>query len=214
MLTAGDFGPGHLLLRWLRTPSKNHNLLKSPNFNFRSASQVASFEAWSDIVRSALMWLGKADPVQSMMVARNEDPEQMRLLNLLTAWVADVGFTKEIALSRLISDYFEPMDGPYHGANFPELHDALFAIAGKQSGGSEKIDVIRLGNWLRRLKGRIVGGLRFNNKTPSGHPARWWVEHQDGQAGQRRYAEQAAKDEAQTNEADQTAPFSRPGGDG
>jgi hypothetical protein len=38
MLTAGDFGPGHLLLRWLRTPSKNHNLLKSPNFNFRSAS--------------------------------------------------------------------------------------------------------------------------------------------------------------------------------
>jgi uncharacterized LabA/DUF88 family protein len=39
MLTAGDFGPGHLLLRWLRTPSKNHNLLKSPNFNFRSASK-------------------------------------------------------------------------------------------------------------------------------------------------------------------------------
>ena len=38
--------------------------------------------------------------------------------------------------------------------------------------------------------------LVLREKTTSGHPARWWVEHQDGQAGQYRYAEQAAKDEA------------------
>ncbi len=40
------------------------------------APRLASFEGWSDTVRSALIWLGKADPVASMELARAEDPER------------------------------------------------------------------------------------------------------------------------------------------
>ena len=184
------------------------------------ANRVTSFEGWSDTVRSALIWLGKADPIQAMLVARNEDPEQLRLLNLLTAWVAEIGFDEEkaITLSRLIIDYFDPMDGPYHSPNHPELHDALLAIAGRQTAGSDKIDIVNLGKWLGRFKGWIVGGLRLMNKQARGHPARWWVEHQEGLAGRRSYAEQvamdAASDKTGDETGDETAPFSRPGGDG
>ena len=35
---------------------------------------VASFGAWSDLVRSALVWLGCADPAQSIQEARRNDP--------------------------------------------------------------------------------------------------------------------------------------------
>jgi hypothetical protein len=37
--------------------------------------RLASFESWSDTVRSALVWLGKVDPVESMELARADDPE-------------------------------------------------------------------------------------------------------------------------------------------
>ena len=43
------------------------------------APRLASFEGWSDTVRSALIWLGKADPVTSMELARAEDPERGEL---------------------------------------------------------------------------------------------------------------------------------------
>jgi putative DNA primase/helicase len=36
------------------------------------AKPIASFEDWSDTVRSALIWLGKADPVKAMDSARAE----------------------------------------------------------------------------------------------------------------------------------------------
>ena len=37
--------------------------------------QLASFGEWSDTVRSALVWLGEADPVKSMDTSRADDPE-------------------------------------------------------------------------------------------------------------------------------------------
>jgi hypothetical protein len=36
---------------------------------------IASFEDWSDTVRSALVWLGCEDPAKSMEAARDDDPE-------------------------------------------------------------------------------------------------------------------------------------------
>ena len=42
------------------------------------ARKLASFEGWSDTVRSALIWLGKADCINSMETSREEDPERRR----------------------------------------------------------------------------------------------------------------------------------------
>ena len=50
-------------------------------------AQIGSFNEWSDTVRSALVWLGEADPLQSMETARAEDPEINELQIMLDAWV-------------------------------------------------------------------------------------------------------------------------------
>jgi putative DNA primase/helicase len=55
------------------------------------APKLASFEGWSDTVRSALIWLGKEDPVRSMESARAEDPERIELSDMLEAWGAAIG---------------------------------------------------------------------------------------------------------------------------
>ena len=41
----------------------------------RKAKPLASFAGWSDCVRSALLWLGRADCVASQELTRAEDPE-------------------------------------------------------------------------------------------------------------------------------------------
>ena len=53
--------------------------------------RLASFEAWSDTVRSALVWLGKADPLDTMEDVRADDPERELLGNVLRAWAEDYG---------------------------------------------------------------------------------------------------------------------------
>ncbi|HEY3643371.1 MAG TPA: hypothetical protein VGL31_19905, partial [Xanthobacteraceae bacterium] len=52
---------------------------------------IASFDSWSDLVRSALVWLGCADPALSMEQAREDDPELVELTELLTAWETSIG---------------------------------------------------------------------------------------------------------------------------
>ena len=47
---------------------------------------LASFEGWSHTVRSALVWLGKADPVSTIEKARVEDPELMIFQAVIETW--------------------------------------------------------------------------------------------------------------------------------
>jgi hypothetical protein len=55
------------------------------------AQRLASFEGWSDTVRSALIWLGQADPVTSMASAKAEDPERASFRDLMRAWMDAIG---------------------------------------------------------------------------------------------------------------------------
>lgn len=52
---------------------------------------LASFETWSDTVRSALVWLGEADPVQSMERARESDPRREEISTFLAAFAEEIG---------------------------------------------------------------------------------------------------------------------------
>ena len=52
---------------------------------------LASFEDWSRLVRSALVWLGRADPVATMETARAEDPELEALRRVFAACHSAIG---------------------------------------------------------------------------------------------------------------------------
>jgi len=152
------------------------------------APRLASFEGWSDLVRSALIWLGKADPVKSMELARAEDPERAELRSLLEAWAEVIGIGSGSRV-RLADAILKGMSTVRAGPvlydetpktmepTYPELYAALEALAFKDTGKrGQKPDARMLGNYLRRFKGTIVNGKRFAMKPDDKKGAEWWVD--------------------------------------
>ena len=142
---------------------------------------LASFEGWSDTVRSALVWLGKADPVETMASAREEDPELVALGDILAGWIEAFGADWKNRhtvpeVLRAIEERTFTSDGNVHGDydrpyRYPELRDAILAISARS-----KSDAKTVGKWLRRNKGRIVAGKRFDGRGDDhGHAIHWWV---------------------------------------
>jgi putative DNA primase/helicase len=144
--------------------------------------RLASFEGWSDTVRSALVWLGKADAIDTMESIRAEDPQRAALSDLLHAWADDhgTGYGSAVKLAVIIEKAMKTsnMGGLDDEFKAPELHAAVRAAAsagGKVFGSG--IDPLAFGVWCRSHKGRIVDGLRLANEpSKRGAPATWWVE--------------------------------------
>ena len=127
---------------------------------------IASFEPWSDLVRSALVWLGCRDPVESMKVARDDDPELADLGEMLGQWHACFGPAPvsardvlEAATKCSVSKTGKPASLVY-----PDLNDVLFRIVG----GKDGINARRFGQWLMAREGRIVADQRFK-RAGKGH---------------------------------------------
>jgi len=145
------------------------------------APKLASFEGWSDTVRSALIWLGKEDPVKSMEVARQEDPELVELGEMLEAWTEAMGTGSESraklaeVLLRCESMCREHEDGEL-APTYPRLNAALKVVGQRYLGRPTLPDARLLGKWLQRFKGRPVGGKKFMNLPDPKHGAQWWVE--------------------------------------
>jgi putative DNA primase/helicase len=134
------------------------------------ASRLASFEGWSDTVRSALIWLGKADPVDSMELARAEDPELSALRDVLMAWggTIGVGYSFRCTMQELIQRSSETT-APTDALRWPELHAAVQAAAGRYG----PADARGLGNWARNRKDRIIGGLKLTYKPSAKGGSEW-----------------------------------------
>ena len=129
-------------------------------------------------MRSALVWLGEADPVKSQDMSHAEDPETAALLTMLNEWKDIIGAGE--ANGKQLRDIINLCDANKATPDGKEyinkgLRDAVLAVMPVQH--HLKPDATALGNWLRSQKERRVGKLRFCNKPATGHtPAIWWVE--------------------------------------
>ena len=158
------------------------------------ASKLASFEGWSDTVRSALMWLGKKDPVESMEVARQEDPELVELGEMLEAWseVMSTGGESRAKLADVLLRCELMSREDEHGElapNHPRLNAALKVVGQRYLGKPMLPDARLLGKWLQRFKGRPVAGKKFMNLPDPKHGAQWWVEAVQRQSDDARSAD-------------------------
>lgn len=92
------------------------------------APVLASFEDWSRLVRSSLMWLGRADPVDTMEAARADDPQLEALRAVVVAWKRVVGdvpvLTKELKAHAERTEKVEGIGGADYKHLNPELHEA------------------------------------------------------------------------------------------
>ena len=108
---------------------------------------LGSFRAWSDTVRSALVWLGCADPCETMETAREEDPELEQLRALMAAWDrvfpdADRLTARAVISAATATRGFQRDEGELVNV---DLNDAIAAIALERGGLSPR----RLGYFLR-----------------------------------------------------------------
>jgi putative DNA primase/helicase len=135
---------------------------------------LASFQDWSRVVRSALVWLDCEDPCRSMETAREDDPELTDLREILTLWTqtfGEEGRTAREAADEASSRKQTVMGEPTEFSS-PELRDALLRVAGDKG----NINTKKLGEWLKNQAGRIVDGVRIVKAAKvSGGVIRWAV---------------------------------------
>ena len=129
--------------------------------------RLANFNDWSDTVRSALVWLGKADPASTIELIRGEDPSRQRLEAFLEAVDAEINanarvpveFTagEIIAKARLMTEPENKNEPPRYV--HPMLHSAVQEITPQYSSNS-------FGIWLRANKGKVMQMLVLRRREP------------------------------------------------
>ncbi len=133
-------------------------------------------------MRSALVWLGCADPALSMEAAREDDPELGELREMIGVWSAAFGsdaMTCKAAVGAAMQKTAPANEAgessqyaPQIEERYPGLHQMLLQIAGVRG----NVDSNRLGRWLLSRHGRVVGDLRFKKDGVTAGSARWKLE--------------------------------------
>ena len=141
-----------------------------------AGTPLASFESWSEMVRNPLIWLGCADPVQTIETAREEDPElllfavaMVELEKVLREGPMTSGEIKDAA-NRSLSNNDHSYYGQIQYQN-PELRQVLLDAAGFKG----EIDTRRLGHFLARYSGRINGNLKLTSRYDRKRKQKTWL---------------------------------------
>ena len=111
---------------------------------------LAGFSEWSELCRQPLLWLGMADPINSVFEAMADDADRETLLRLLDAWHSVFGPSPTM-VREAVKQASACRDE--HAALREVLHDIA----------DERGDINRrkLGRWIKRHEGQIVDGRRF-----------------------------------------------------
>ena len=111
-----------------------------------------SFEDWSDLVRSALVWLGMPDPNATRARLEAADTVTIHLRTILNLWHATLG-------DRCVTAAEVAQQAGW--VEHIHLRAALIEVAASPR-DPERVDAQRLGRWLGKYQGRVVDGLRLD----------------------------------------------------
>jgi putative DNA primase/helicase len=138
---------------------------------------IASFGDWSRLVRSSLVWLGRADPIDTMTATRADDPERINLRAVVSAWAVAVGHGPNTQLST--GELVDVACSANPNDKEMSLQKALLAVASVR--GRNEIDARALGRWLGRNRGRVIDGLKIADQEDShSKQRRWWLQSMRG----------------------------------
>ena len=120
------------------------------------------FEQWSDLIRSALVWLDLPDPCTTRAKIIANDPVRTELANLLVAWDAIYGdqkVTAQAVMGRV--------------SNCPDSDEVGKALANAIHAAIPDPTTRRLGLYLRHREGRIVAKLRIERAGSHQRSVEW-----------------------------------------
>jgi len=134
-------------------------------------SRRFDFNEWSAMIADALMWLGYADPAESMDRTRASDPAKDEFRAVAREWIAHFG-GRLVSVREAIEAATEQSSGPFSTrAEFkrPDFREALLQIAG--AGGV--INSRSLGKWLARHVKFVVDGQTVHKAVGAQGVQRW-----------------------------------------
>ena len=118
---------------------------------------LGSYEIWSDLVRSALVWAGVTDPCATIAEIRASDTRADALRAALAAWPSDEPATSGDLLRMAEAD--------------PEWRAALVEWLGTRRGDLPTSRA--MGYALRAVRGRVVDGHRLVTTRDRTGVTRW-----------------------------------------
>jgi hypothetical protein len=111
---------------------------------------LGSFEEWSFRIREPLIWLGQADPCETLAEIRDNDPHRGALVTVIMQWKEHLDLGVKYTVQEVIE----------RAVNVPTFYTALMNVAAARTGG-QMVSNISLGRWLKRVEGKIVNGLQL-----------------------------------------------------
>jgi putative DNA primase/helicase len=128
----------------------------------------ASFNRWSDLVRGSLVWLGRADPVETVAELSIADPVREMRSEVFQAIVE--AMPKGDVRGHLVGDIVRM------AAENTTLEGAIRLVA--EDGG--KISPSRLGKWLAASENQIAGGYKLLRNAADKSRVRWQFARLEG----------------------------------
>jgi hypothetical protein len=109
-----------------------------------------SFDAWSNLIRGSLIWLGCTDPVLTVAAIAATDPVRETVTRVFSAVAAAGGLGQPLTVGELVAMSF----------GHDELRAVLsqLAVAGDRDG---QISPDRLGWWCRRHVNKVAAGIKL-----------------------------------------------------
>jgi putative DNA primase/helicase len=123
-----------------------------------SVAPLGSFEGWCEYVRHPLLWLGLADPVDSMERSRQDDPRRATARELINRWEKCIKVGRVMTAAEMIRHVNQTKDNGLH--RYPQFRAFLIENAGTTR--RDAIDATRLGKWLWREHGKVYGQFRID----------------------------------------------------
>jgi hypothetical protein len=126
---------------------------------------MGSFEEWSHRIRCPLLWLDRADPCESIKTVRENDPLRSLLNAVLIQWEIALGIVDPFTVQQVIDKATKLATGQVGVGTTPaiaadkDFYHALTAVAAAPQGSGVSNE--RLGRWLHKNNGKIVGRLKL-----------------------------------------------------
>jgi len=127
---------------------------------------LASFEGWSQTVREPLIWLGCADPVNTIQALRQEDPAGNERYQVFDAWKTAIGINRPAYTSEIIAA----------AGDNTAFRDALKHIARQRFG--DAIDPKAFGKWLSANQNNIGAACKLMVDRKDKSRPKWYLELQ------------------------------------
>lgn len=122
-----------------------------------------SYESWSRVIASAIRWIGLPDPLACCATESEEANEDVNAFSAVADALEAIG--RPVAAREILAELFpHSRDG---GDLFPSYAPAREALESMAPRGV--VDVRMIGNFLRRARGRQLGGGRSITSLADGH---------------------------------------------